>query len=93
MRDLKIYIANCYLFDNKKTSLDISPYIGNSEIKIVEENINIEVSETFTNFGTLQGLRGASAYEVYLETTTDNPKKTIEEWQKATRATLSLFKI
>ena len=53
---------------------------GNSEIKIVEENINIEVSETFTNFGTLQGLRGASAYEVYLETTTDNPKKTIEEW-------------
>ena len=53
---------------------------GNSEIKIVEENINIEVSETFTNFGTLQGLRGASAYEVYLETTSDNPKKTIEQW-------------
>ena len=53
---------------------------GNSEIKIVEENINIEVSETFTNFGTLQGERGASAYEAYYETTADNPKKTIAQW-------------
>ena len=41
MRDLKIYIANCYFYEGKKISLDISPYVGNSEIKITYANNNI----------------------------------------------------
>jgi len=41
LRDLKIYIANCYFYEGKKISLDISPYVGNSEIKITYANNNI----------------------------------------------------
>lgn len=41
MRDLNIYIANCYFYEGRKVPLDISPYIGNSEIKITYANNNI----------------------------------------------------
>ena len=41
MRDLNIYIANCYFFEGKKISLDISPYVANSEIKITYASNNI----------------------------------------------------
>ena len=36
-----IYIANCYFFEGKKISLDISPYVANSEIKITYASNNI----------------------------------------------------
>ena len=41
MRDLNIYIANCYFYEGKKISLDISPYVENSEIKITYASNNI----------------------------------------------------